>query len=72
MSTFEPWPDNMPLVEQVKALGAILMEHYPHTFDRSEGAMEKAARLLWEAAKDGAGCAYGHEGCSDEKHPWVL
>lgn len=47
--TWEPWPDNMPLNEQVKALGAVLMEHYADTFDRSEGAMEKAARLLWEA-----------------------
>lgn len=47
-----PWPDNMPLVDQVKALGAVLMEHYPHAFDRSEGAMEKAARLLLECAAD--------------------
>lgn len=42
------WGDNMPLEDQVELLGRILMKHYPHTFDRSEGAMEKAARLLWE------------------------
>lgn len=48
VESFESWPDNLPLEEQVQRLGRVLVEHFPHTFDRSEGAMEKAARLLQE------------------------
>jgi hypothetical protein len=40
------------LEEQVERLAAILMADYEHTFDRSEGAIEKAARLLWEDAPE--------------------
>jgi hypothetical protein len=48
---FEPWPDNLPLEAQVERLAAVLLAHYEDAFDRSEGAMEKAARLLWERAQ---------------------
>lgn len=44
---WEKWPSNLPLEQQVERLAQVLMEDYPHTFDRSEGAIEKAARLLW-------------------------
>lgn len=49
---WESWPDNLPLEEQVERLAAVLLADYEHTFDRSEGAIEKAARLLWEDAPE--------------------
>ena len=49
---FEPWPDNLPLEEQVQRLADVLLAFYADYFDRSEGAMEKAARILHEIAQE--------------------
>jgi hypothetical protein len=43
---WEPWPDNLPLDVQLARLAILLSDNYPESFDRSEGAIEKAARLL--------------------------
>ena len=45
-----PWPDDLTTADEVERLASILMDYYAHTFDRSEGAIEKAARILWERA----------------------
>jgi hypothetical protein len=50
VAEWEKWPSNLPLEDQVNRLADVLLDDYADYFDRSEGAMEKAARLLWEIA----------------------
>lgn len=47
LTTWEKWEDNLSIGEQITRLAVVLLEEYDGP-DRSEGAIEMAARILWE------------------------